>query len=44
MKLVVEGIETEEDLTQLVLLGCDMGQGYLFSKPVALQDLLNLSC
>ena len=44
MKLVVEGIETEEDLTQLALLGCDMGQGYLFSKPVALQDLLNLSC
>ena len=34
MKVVAEGIETEEQLAQLKKLGCDHGQGYLFSKPL----------
>jgi diguanylate cyclase (GGDEF)-like protein/PAS domain S-box-containing protein len=34
METVAEGIETEEQLTQLKALACDYGQGYLFSKPV----------
>jgi PAS domain S-box-containing protein len=33
MKVVAEGIEREEHVTLLKELGCDMGQGYLFSRP-----------
>ncbi|MFT7623251.1 MAG: EAL domain-containing protein (putative c-di-GMP-specific phosphodiesterase class I), partial [Myxococcota bacterium] len=32
--VVAEGIETREQLSRLRLLGCEFGQGFLFSKPV----------
>jgi diguanylate cyclase (GGDEF)-like protein len=35
MTVVAEGIESEEQLAKLIDLGCDTGQGFLFSKPVA---------
>ena len=35
MEVVAEGIETQEQLTQLRALKCDYGQGYLFAKPVS---------
>ncbi len=35
MTIVVEGIETEEQLAILKAEGCDLGQGYLFSRPVS---------
>lgn len=45
MDVVAEGIETLEQLEKLCSLGCELGQGYLFSKPVdsqtATQLLLN---
>jgi EAL domain-containing protein (putative c-di-GMP-specific phosphodiesterase class I) len=34
LKVVAEGIETEEQLRFLVARGCTEGQGYLFSRPV----------
>jgi len=34
MEVIAEGIETEEQYQQLKLLGCEYGQGYLFSHPV----------
>jgi len=34
MRVVAEGIETEEQTRTLTALGCDLGQGYLFSPPV----------
>ena len=34
LKVVAEGVETEEQLRQLRLLNCDEMQGFLFSKPV----------
>lgn len=34
LNVVAEGVETEEQLRLLRLLGCDEMQGYLFSKPV----------
>jgi diguanylate cyclase (GGDEF)-like protein len=34
LKVVAEGVETEEQRRLLRLLGCDEMQGYLFSKPV----------
>jgi diguanylate cyclase (GGDEF)-like protein/PAS domain S-box-containing protein len=33
MKVVAEGIEREEHVTMLKEMGCELGQGYLFSKP-----------
>ncbi len=34
LKTVAEGIEDEVTLKKLVTLGCDIGQGYYWSKPV----------
>jgi EAL domain-containing protein (putative c-di-GMP-specific phosphodiesterase class I) len=34
LKVVAEGVETEEQSRVLRLLNCDEYQGYLFSKPV----------
>jgi EAL domain-containing protein (putative c-di-GMP-specific phosphodiesterase class I) len=31
---IAEGIETPEQMAVLKELGCDIGQGYLFSKPI----------
>lgn len=36
---VIEGIETEGQARIAVELGCDLGQGYLFSRPVPICDL-----
>lgn len=34
MELVIEGIETNSQLTLLQQLGCTVGQGYCFSRPI----------
>jgi EAL domain-containing protein (putative c-di-GMP-specific phosphodiesterase class I) len=34
LKVVAEGIESTEQLACLAKLGCQYGQGYLFSKPL----------
>jgi diguanylate cyclase (GGDEF)-like protein/PAS domain S-box-containing protein len=34
LKVIAEGIETTNHLARLCELGCDLGQGYLFSQPV----------
>lgn len=34
MKVIAEGIETEEQLNGLIELNCDFGQGYLFNVPI----------
>ena len=34
LKVIAEGIETQEQLNLLTMAGCDFGQGYFFSKPV----------
>jgi EAL domain-containing protein (putative c-di-GMP-specific phosphodiesterase class I) len=34
MTVVAEGIETTQQLEQLKTVGCEYGQGYLFSPPV----------
>ncbi|HZG82287.1 MAG TPA: EAL domain-containing protein [Brevibacillus sp.] len=38
MNVVAEGIELTDQAEALQLNGCDQGQGYLFSKPLAKQD------
>jgi len=35
---VAEGVETEEQLAFLKALSCDYIQGYLFSKPLTVED------
>jgi len=42
LKVVAEGVETEEQLAILKELGCDHAQGYLFSKPVCEEEFLAL--
>jgi len=37
--LVAEGVETEEQALKLQQLGCDIIQGYYFSKPLAAKDV-----
>lgn len=39
LEVVGEGIETLEDLSTLVRLGCRRGQGYLLSRPIPPEDL-----
>lgn len=38
LTVVAEGIEDQETLQQLWLLGCDTAQGYYFGKPMAVDD------
>jgi EAL domain-containing protein (putative c-di-GMP-specific phosphodiesterase class I)/CheY-like chemotaxis protein len=40
LRTVAEGIETEAQREILIGLDCDMGQGYLFAKPMAAGDWL----
>lgn len=39
-EVVVEGVETQEDLAKLEELGCGTMQGYLFAKPMPLDDAI----
>jgi EAL domain-containing protein (putative c-di-GMP-specific phosphodiesterase class I) len=40
LKTVAEGIETIHESHKLQGIGCDIGQGYLFAKPMAKTDLI----
>jgi diguanylate cyclase (GGDEF)-like protein/PAS domain S-box-containing protein len=44
MNVIAEGVETKEQLASLRKLGCENGQGYLFSKPVDARAAENLIC
>lgn len=38
LKVVAEGVETEEQAKLLRLLKCEQAQGYLYSKPIPVED------
>jgi diguanylate cyclase (GGDEF)-like protein/PAS domain S-box-containing protein len=42
IKVIAEGIETQEQCDLLIAAGCDYGQGYLFSKPVSADEFKKL--
>ena len=42
LKVVAEGVETTEQLDALRRYGCDMVQGYLFSRPVPTEDITHM--
>ena len=39
LKIVAEGVEDKQQVALLKKAGCDIFQGYYFSKPLALEDL-----
>ena len=41
LRTVAEGVETEAQRRRLIDLGCDLGQGYLFARPLAATALLD---
>ena len=42
MEVVAEGIETNEQVADLRELGCPLGQGYLFARPLPPEEIDNL--
>jgi EAL domain-containing protein (putative c-di-GMP-specific phosphodiesterase class I) len=43
LKTVAEGIETVHEYHKLQGLGCDLGQGYLFSKPLPKEQFIGIA-
>ena len=41
MEVITEGVETEEQLALLKEMGCDVFQGYYFSKPIPVEEFEN---
>ncbi|MBF2064710.1 MAG: EAL domain-containing protein [Calothrix sp. C42_A2020_038] len=41
MRTIAEGVEIPEQLAQLRILNCDLAQGFLFSKPLKQEDVLD---
>ena len=39
-ELIAEGVETQEQADLLKSWGCNIGQGYLFSKPLSFKELI----
>jgi diguanylate cyclase (GGDEF)-like protein/PAS domain S-box-containing protein len=42
VRMLAEGIESREQLEALIKLGCDLGQGHLFSAPVSAEKAQSL--
>jgi EAL domain-containing protein (putative c-di-GMP-specific phosphodiesterase class I) len=40
LSVIAEGVETEEQAAFLLRHGCNLAQGYLYSRPVAPDDML----
>ena len=40
-KVIAEGVEDQDQLSTLAFLGCDCVQGYIWGKPISLENLSN---
>ena len=40
IKTVAEGVETKEQVETLKNMGCDIAQGYYYSKPLSLEEFI----
>jgi EAL domain-containing protein (putative c-di-GMP-specific phosphodiesterase class I) len=40
--VIAEGIEKQEQLETLQTMGCDIGQGYYFDKPLPADELISI--
>ena len=38
IKVIAEGVETEQERVKLIALGCDQLQGYLYGRPLSVAD------
>jgi EAL domain-containing protein (putative c-di-GMP-specific phosphodiesterase class I) len=38
LKVIAEGVEAEQQRGLLTQIGCDYGQGYLFSRPLPVDE------
>ncbi len=43
LDVVAEGIEEEEQLNELSTMGCELGQGYLFSRAVPFEEAVDFA-
>ena len=41
MQVVAEGIELTTQMTSLRQLGCELGQGFLFARPMGIESISN---
>ncbi len=39
LKIVVEGAETEDEVSMIKVIGCDSVQGYYYTRPMAASDV-----
>ena len=42
IKVIAEGVETREQMDMLAAAGCDYGQGYLYSRPIPVEEFEEL--
>ena len=42
LQVIAEGVETEAQAVQLRAMGCDLLQGYLFSRPIPFDQLVTM--
>jgi hypothetical protein len=42
LKVIADGVETDEQLAHLAKQGCEMAQGYLFSEPVHADEITRM--
>ena len=40
VRVICEGVETREQAEMLMEIGCNFAQGYLYSRPIAMEEFI----